>query len=95
MPNTTFDRSDLSAFARLDDLGLELTGQRIWPDHAVLACRIVSEDRWYRRCESQGEARDTVVRCLAHEPYGGTLRSYMRAWADTAAQSALTCGVKT
>ena len=50
MPNTTFDRPDLSAFTRLDDLGLEVTGQRIWPDHAVLACRIVGEDRWCRRC---------------------------------------------
>ena len=36
MPNTTFDRPDLSAFTRLDDLGLEVTGQRIWPDRAVL-----------------------------------------------------------
>ena len=70
MPNTTFDRPDLSAFTRLDDLGLEVTGQRIEPDHAVLACRIVGEDRWCRRCGCQGEARDTVVRRLAHEPYG-------------------------
>ena len=45
MPNTTFDRPDLSAFTRLDDLGLEVTGQRIEPDHAVLACRITCEDR--------------------------------------------------
>ena len=29
MPNTIFDRPDLSAFTRLDDLGLEVTGQRI------------------------------------------------------------------
>ena len=70
MPNTTFDRPDLSAFTRLDDLGLEVTGQRIEPDHAVLACRITCEDRWCRRCGCQGEARDTVVRRLAHEPYG-------------------------
>ena len=70
MPNTIFDRPDLSAFTRLDDLGLEVTGQRIWPDHAVLACRITGEDRWCRRCGCQGEARDTVVRRLAHEPCG-------------------------
>ena len=70
MPHTTFDLPDLSAFARLDDLGLEVTGQRMWSDHAVLACRIAGADRWCRRCESQGVARDTVVRCLAHEPYG-------------------------
>ena len=33
MANTTCDRPDLSAFTRLDDLGLEVTGQRIEPDH--------------------------------------------------------------
>ena len=70
MPHTTFDLPDLSAFARLDDLGLEVTGQRMWSDHAVLACRIAGADRWCRRCESQGVARDTVVRRLAHEPCG-------------------------
>ena len=70
MPNTTFDRPDLSAFTRLDDLGLEVTGQRIWPDRAVLACRIVGEDRWCRRCGCQGVARDMVIRRPAHEPYG-------------------------
>ena len=70
MPNATFDRPDLSAFTRLDGLGLEVTGQRIWPDRAVLACRIAGEDRWCRRCGCQGISRDTVVRRLAHEPYG-------------------------
>ncbi len=70
MANTTFDRPDLSAFTRLDDLGLEVTGQRICPDHAALACRIAGEDRWCRRCGCQGALHDTVIRRLAHEPYG-------------------------
>ena len=70
MANTIFDHPDLSAFTRLDDLDLEVTGQRIWPDHAVLACRIAGEDRWCRRCGCQGQARDTVIRRFAHEPYG-------------------------
>ena len=70
MPHTTFDRADLSAFTRLDDLGLEVTGQRMWPDHAVLACRIAGEDRWCRRCGCQSVARDMAIRRLAHEPYG-------------------------
>ena len=70
MPNTIFDRPDLSAYARLDGLGLEVTGQRIEPDHAVLACRITGEDRWCRRCGCQCISRDTVVRRLAHEPCG-------------------------
>ena len=70
MANTTFDRPDLTTFTRLDDLGLEVTGQRIEPDHAVLACRIAGEDRWCRRCGCQGQSRDTVIRRPAHEPYG-------------------------
>ena len=70
MSNAAFDRPDLSAFTRLDGLGLEVTGQRMWPDHAVLACRIVGEDRWCRRCGCQGTLRDTVVRRLAHESCG-------------------------
>ena len=70
MANTIFDRPDLSVFTRLDDLGLEVTGQRVEADHAVLACRITGEDRWCRRCGCQGISRDTVVRRLAHEPYG-------------------------
>ena len=49
--------------------GLEVTGQPIWPDHVVLACWIAGEDRWCRRCGCQGEARDTVIGRLAHEPY--------------------------
>ena len=44
MANTIFDRPDLSVFTRLDDLGLEVTGQRVEADHAVLACRITGED---------------------------------------------------
>ena len=70
MSNTVCDRPDVSAFTRLDGLGLEVTGQRIEPDHAVLACRITGEDRWCRRCGCQGISRGTVVRRLAHEPYG-------------------------
>ena len=50
MSSAICDRPDVSAFARLDGLGLEATGQRIEPDHAVFACRIIGEDRWCRRC---------------------------------------------
>ena len=70
MSNTVFDRPDLSAFTRLDGLGLEVTGQRIEPDDAVLACRIIGEDRWCRRYGCQGICCGTVVRRLAHEPCG-------------------------
>jgi transposase len=70
VPDATFDRPDLTTFARLDELGLDVVGQRLEPDRAVLACRIVEPDEWCRRCGCQGSPRDTVVRRLAHEPLG-------------------------
>jgi transposase len=65
-----FVRADLTTFCRLDELGLEVTGQRVDPDRAVLACRIAELDRWCRRCGEEGTSRDTVTRQLAHEPFG-------------------------
>ena len=72
MPDATFARPDLTTFCRLDELGLEATGQRLEPDRAVLACRVVEvdPDYWCRRCGCQGIPRDSVVRRLAHEPLG-------------------------
>ena len=70
MLDATFARPDVTTFARLDGLGLEVTGQRVEPDGAVLACRVVDDDRWCRRCGCEGAARDTVTRRLAHEPLG-------------------------
>jgi transposase len=65
-----FACADLTTFCRLDELGLEVTGQRVDSDRAVLACRIVESDRWCRRCGKQGGVRDSVTRQLAHEPFG-------------------------
>ncbi len=70
MPDATFARPDLSTFARLDELGLDVVGQRLEPDRAVLACRVLEPDKWCRRCGCEGAPRDTVVRKLAHEPLG-------------------------
>ncbi|WP_024286161.1 ISL3 family transposase [Cellulomonas sp. KRMCY2] len=70
MLDATFARPDLTTFARLDELGLQVVGQRLEPERAVLACRVVEADRWCRRCGCQGRARDSVVRRLAHEPLG-------------------------
>ena len=70
MPDATFSSPDLTTFCRLDDLGLEVTGQRLEPERAVLACRVVEPDDWCRRCGCQGVPRDTVVRKLAHAPFG-------------------------
>jgi transposase len=68
--DATFACPDLTTFARLDELGLEATGQRLEPDRAVLACRVVEPDQWCRRCGCLGSPRDTVTRRLAHEPLG-------------------------
>jgi hypothetical protein len=63
-----FACADLTTFARLDGLGLEVVGQRLEPDRAVLACRVIEPDQWCRRCGCEGTPRDTVTRRLAHEP---------------------------
>ena len=70
MHDATFTRPDLTTFCRLDELGLEAVGQRLEPDRAVIACRVVELDQWCRRCGCEGVPRDTVVRRLAHEPLG-------------------------
>jgi len=70
VPDATFACPDLTAFARLDELGLEVVGQRLEPDRAVLACRVCEPDQWCRRCGREGAARDSVVRRLAYEPLG-------------------------
>ncbi len=70
MSDATFACPDLTTFCRLDELGLKVVGQRLEPDRAVLACRVIEPDQWCRRCGCQGAPRDTVVRRLAHEPLG-------------------------
>lgn len=65
-----FDCADLTAFCRLDELGLQVTGQRLDGDCAVLACRVVDEDRWCRRCGEQASPYDSRIRRLAHAPFG-------------------------
>ena len=44
MPDCTFATADLTTFARLDTLGLQVTGQFLEPDRAVLACRVIGGD---------------------------------------------------
>ena len=70
VPDATFACPDLTTFCRLDELGLEVLGQRLEPDRAVLACRVAEVDQWCRRCGCEGTARDSVTRRLAHEPLG-------------------------
>ncbi len=70
MFDATFAPPELGAFCRLDELGLQVVGQRLEPDRAVLACQVVEPDEWCRRCGCRGVPRDTVTRRLAHEPLG-------------------------
>ncbi len=70
MSDATFTAPDLTTFTGVDELGLEVVGQRLEPNRAVLACRVLAEDRWCRRCGCYGAPRDSVVRRLAHEPFG-------------------------
>jgi transposase len=70
MADSTFATPDLTTFARLDTLGLLVTGQFLEPDRAVLACRVVDGDQPCRRCGEPGRPRDSTTRRLAHEPFG-------------------------
>jgi transposase len=70
VPDATFSVPDLTTFTRLDELGLIVVGQRLEPDRAVLACRVSEPDEWCRRCGCEGFPRDSLVRRLAHEPFG-------------------------
>ena len=62
MSDATFACPDLTTFCRLDELGLGVTGQRLEPGRAVLACRVTEPDEWCHRCGCLGSQRDTVKR---------------------------------
>ena len=88
MSDGTFVVPDLTTFTRLDGLGLEVIGQLVEDERSVLECRVVEgeDDRWCRRCGSQGRPRDSVIRELAHEPFGWrptTLRVRVRRYGCT------------
>ena len=70
MLNATFAAPCLTTFCRLDELGLEAVGQLIESGRAVIECRVMEDDPWCRKCGAEGVPRDTVVRPLAHEPFG-------------------------
>ena len=70
MSDATFTPPDLTSFCLLDGLGLEVNGQRLEPERAILACRPVEPDDWCHACGCQGRARGSVVRRLSHVPLG-------------------------
>ena len=71
MPHVTFGAPDLSTFCNLDVLGLTVTGQHVDARRATLECRVVDPDDQCRRCGGRGRPLGTIVRRLAHEPFGG------------------------
>lgn len=70
MAKPTFSIPDLTTFCRLNDLDLTCIGQHITAHNAILKCRPNTTDNWCHRCGGHGEIRDTVLRRLAHEPFG-------------------------
>ena len=70
MFDATFADPDLTTFCRLDELGLVAVGQCLAPGRAVIECRLAEPDPWCRTCGAEGVPRGTVVRRLAHEPFG-------------------------
>lgn len=70
MPDITFTTPDLTTFTRLDELGLQATGQHISASKTIVRCRVVDPDDWCHQCGAKGIPRDTVTRRLAHTPCG-------------------------
>ena len=70
--DATFCPPDVTAFCRLDDLGLVVVGQYVTDRCTVLECRVVPVpgDEFCRACGAEGVVRGTVTRRLAHEPFG-------------------------
>lgn len=44
--NATLAVPDLTTFTGLDGLDVEVTGQGLEPERAVLSCRVVEPDEW-------------------------------------------------
>lgn len=85
VPGAAFTIPDLAAFARLDDLGLEVTGQCLESDRTVLICRVVA-DGWRKWCGCQrgyrvsGQGRRTATklsRCALRWALEGVVMAYL------------------
>ena len=62
---------DLDRFARLDSVGLTVTGQQIFPNHAVLFCQVTVPDDRCPGCGGQARRHDTVAAAV-HASAAGT-----------------------
>lgn len=70
MPQCSYTPAELTTFCLLDDLGLNVTSQHLTSTRAGLACRSTSPDDWCHRCGCHATARDSLIRELAHFPFG-------------------------
>ncbi|QLQ14574.1 MAG: ISL3 family transposase [Micropruina sp.] len=61
---------DLTSFARVDVLGLEVVAQQVWPDRAVLFCELAAIDDRCPACGIPGQPHDRVRRRFTHLPVG-------------------------
>lgn len=83
MRDLTFSSPDLSSFCQLDSLGLIATGQHLTARNAVIECRFTKPPEPCPSCGAYGTSRGTVIRRLAHAPYGHrptTLLLRVRRW---------------
>ena len=55
MSNATFTAPDLTSLCRLDELGLEVTGQQVTAQRSVLECRVVADDDWCRGAAARAD----------------------------------------
>ena len=60
----------LDQFCRLDRLGLSVIAQRVFPGHSVLMCVPTTPAPGCPECAGLGVRHDSVIRRLAHVPYG-------------------------
>ena len=72
MDKTIFTDPDLNTFCGLDGMGLIAVGQHVTTKEAVLACKVVPDPQegWCRECGGPGTPAGSLVRRLAHIPYG-------------------------
>src|SRR5258706_16443313 len=77
VPHATFDAPDLTAFCRLEELGLEAVGQRLEPGRAVIECRIAEPDPdpGCRKCGAEGGPRPRHAAARGSTVYVANQRS--------------------
>ncbi|MFN8073783.1 MAG: hypothetical protein U0Q15_00015 [Kineosporiaceae bacterium] len=73
--DATFTGHDLTTFTRVNGLGPRVVGQQVSGERAVLACRMVAEGLWCRRCGCEEVVLGSVRRRLALEPFGWRVRA--------------------